>query len=200
MLPATTSNNSSSSSSRSSSAGDLIRPHMSSQQQQLSFQVIPMIPAAPTNLAMSFSHHHHMNNTLSYLPFRQLTSPSSFSSPIEFRPSRPPHSPGLWFILQASQTQTKEPYLPQLPKSYLRIKDGKTTVGLLLKYLVYKLKLDGEFEIEITCKGQQLLPFLSLQHVRDNIWNRPRNDVVFLNSSASSVDHLIMVLNYGRIA
>ncbi|OVA17394.1 hypothetical protein BVC80_1837g209 [Macleaya cordata] len=32
-----------------------------------------------------------------------------------------PHS-GIWFVLQASQNQSKEPFLPQIPKSYLRIK------------------------------------------------------------------------------
>ncbi|KAI3763443.1 hypothetical protein L2E82_13298 [Cichorium intybus] len=112
-------------------------------------------------------------------------------------PPRRPHS-GVWFILQASQNQTKEPYLPQVPKSYLRIKDGRMTVRLLIKYLVNKLKLDSEFEVEITCKGQQLLPFLTLQHVRDNIWNSTKNDVVFPQSS-TTIDHL-MLLNYGRIA
>nr|KAJ0214182.1 hypothetical protein LSAT_V11C400157270 [Lactuca sativa] len=95
-------------------------------------------------------------------------------------PPRRPHS-GVWFILQASQNQ-----------------DGRMTVRLLIKYLVNKLKLDSEFEVEITCKGQQLLPFMTLQHVRDNIWNSPRNEVVFPHSSAT-IDHL-MLLNYGRIA
>ncbi|KAF7839064.1 protein LAX PANICLE 2-like isoform X1 [Senna tora] len=36
-------------------------------------------------------------------------------------PPRRPHS-GIWFMLQASPTQAKEPFLPQIPKSYLRIK------------------------------------------------------------------------------
>ncbi|KAF8096544.1 hypothetical protein N665_0306s0002 [Sinapis alba] len=42
----------------------------------------------------------------------------------EFRvhdPPRRPHS-GLWFLLQASQFQEKEPFLPQVNKRYLRIK------------------------------------------------------------------------------
>ncbi|KAI3731393.1 hypothetical protein L1987_62581 [Smallanthus sonchifolius] len=124
--------------------------------------------------AVTFTDNQQYDN--SYLAFRPypLTSPSSSSSfsaslhqlpaasgppplRIGFRVVDPPprlHS-GVWFSLQASQTQTKEPYLPQVPKSYLRIKfdkmvlshrDGRTTVGLLIKYLVYKLNLDGEFE------------------------------------------------------
>ncbi|GJR04700.1 putative E3 ubiquitin-protein ligase/polycomb group RING finger protein [Tanacetum coccineum] len=61
-------------------------------------------------------------------------------------PPRRPHS-GVWFVLQASQNQAKEPYLPQIPKSYLRIKDGRMTVGLLIKYLVNKLGLGSESEL-----------------------------------------------------
>ncbi|ESQ34054.1 hypothetical protein EUTSA_v10009825mg [Eutrema salsugineum] len=69
----------------------------------------------------------------------------------EFRvldPPRRPHS-GLWFLLQASQFQEKEPFLPQVNKSYLRIKDGRITVRLLTKYLMKKLQLDSESEVNI---------------------------------------------------
>lgn len=52
-------------------------------------------------------------------------------------------------------------------------------------------------QVEITCKGQQLLPFLTLQHVRDNIWCS-RDPVTLLPDSTSS-DH-VMVLDYGRSA
>ncbi|GKU96241.1 hypothetical protein SLEP1_g9496 [Rubroshorea leprosula] len=112
-------------------------------------------------------------------------------------PPRRPHS-GIWFMLQASQNQVKEPFLPQIPKSYLRIKDGKMTVRLLMKYLVNKLRLDSESEVEITCRGQHLQPFLTLQHVRDNIWST-RDAVTLLPESSSPSDH-VMVLNYGRSA
>lgn len=131
------------------------------------------------------------------------------STSLEFKiidPPRRPHS-GIWFMLQASQNQSREPFLPQIPKNYLRIKDGKMTVRLLMKYLVNKLRLDSESEVEITCRGQQLLPFLTLQHVRDNIWST-RDAVTLLpessssspspsSSSSSTSDHL-MVLHYGR--
>ncbi|KAK8657316.1 hypothetical protein V6N13_035562 [Hibiscus sabdariffa] len=60
-------------------------------------------------------------------------------------PPRRPHS-GIWFMLQASRNQSKEPFLPQIPKSYLRIKDGKMTVRLIMKYLANKLRLDSESE------------------------------------------------------
>ncbi|XVF66713.1 hypothetical protein PTKIN_Ptkin10aG0059700 [Pterospermum kingtungense] len=91
-------------------------------------------------------------------------------------PPRRPYS-GIWFILQASQNQ-----------------DGKMTVRLLMKYLVNKLKLDSESEIEIRCRGQQLLPLMTLQHVRDQIWSS-RNPVTLLTET-SIADH-VMVLHYG---
>ncbi|KAE8736375.1 hypothetical protein F3Y22_tig00000002pilonHSYRG00153 [Hibiscus syriacus] len=60
-------------------------------------------------------------------------------------PPRRLHS-GIWFMLQASHNQAKEPFLPQIPKSYLRMKDGKMTVRLIMKYLANKLRLDSESE------------------------------------------------------
>ncbi|XP_076884062.1 uncharacterized protein LOC143533076 [Bidens hawaiensis] len=154
----------------------------------------------------------HLIRPLNYPP---VSSSSSFSGSSEqhgrsinvhrrlnvarvVNPPRRPHS-GVWFILQASQNQLKEPFLPQIPKSYMRIKDGRMTIGLLIKYLVNKLDLGSESEVEITCKGHQLLSLLTLQHVRDTIWNSPRNDVGFSVAprSSATMNHL-MVLNYGE--
>ncbi|XP_057773850.1 protein LAX PANICLE 2 [Salvia miltiorrhiza] len=118
--------------------------------------------------------------------------------PVDFRvvpPPRRPHS-GLWFMLQASHNQEREPFLPQISKSYLRIKDGRMTIRLVIKYLVNKLSLENESEIEIRCKGQRLLPFLTLQHVRDNIWSSPRDFITLLPNSSTT--HHIMVLHYAR--
>ncbi|KAG6490667.1 hypothetical protein ZIOFF_051977 [Zingiber officinale] len=41
---------------------------------------------------------------------------------------------------------TRVPLLPQIPRSYLRIKDGRMTIRLLIKYLVNKLGLEDESE------------------------------------------------------
>ncbi|KAL0648022.1 hypothetical protein Bca4012_046313 [Brassica carinata] len=76
-----------------------------------------------------------------------VAGPSSSFRVID--PPRRPHS-GIWFLLQASQNQTREPFLPQIPKSCLRIKDGKMTVRILMKYLVNKLRLDHETQIPCT--------------------------------------------------
>ncbi|PSS26998.1 E3 ubiquitin protein like [Actinidia chinensis var. chinensis] len=119
---------------------------------------------------------------------------------LDFRiidPPRRPHS-GIWFLLQASQNQARQPFLPQIPKSYLRIKDGRMTVGLLMKYLVMKLTLSSESEIEITCRGQQLEPFLTLQHVRDSIWSTRDAVTLLQDASASATDDHVMVLHYAR--
>ncbi|GMJ13105.1 hypothetical protein HRI_004979800 [Hibiscus trionum] len=125
-------------------------------------------------------------------PEIDVAGPSSDVTIID--PPRRPHS-GIWFVLQASQNQVKEPFLPQIPKSYLRIKDGKMTVQLLMKYLVNKLGLDSESEVEIRCRGQELQPHLTLQQVRDEIWSS--RDAVTLLPHTSTPHHL-MVLHYGR--
>ncbi|CAH9129679.1 unnamed protein product [Cuscuta epithymum] len=111
-------------------------------------------------------------------------------------PPRRQHS-GIWFSLQASQNQRKEPYLRQISKKYIRIKDGRMTILLVLKYLVNKLRLENESEIEITCRGQELLPSLTLQHVRDEIWMR--NYLLHPNLlTFVATNHHVMVLLYGR--
>ncbi|KAF3430928.1 hypothetical protein FNV43_RR25658 [Rhamnella rubrinervis] len=55
----------------------------------------------------------------------QIQSGMDVAGPsLDFRvvnPPRRPHS-GIWFMLQASQNQAKEPFLPQISKNYLRIK------------------------------------------------------------------------------
>ncbi|XP_043706859.1 protein LAX PANICLE 2-like [Telopea speciosissima] len=128
-------------------------------------------------------------------PGLDLAGPSSSSSDIRVIDAPPrPHS-GIWFVLQASQNQAKEPFLAQITKTFLRIKDGRMTVRLLMKYVVNKLRLDNESEVEIRCRGQELLPFWTLQHVRDTIW-RSRDSVTLLPDS-SAADH-VMILQYGR--
>ncbi|XP_039047745.1 uncharacterized protein LOC120188362 isoform X2 [Hibiscus syriacus] len=116
-------------------------------------------------------------------------------------PPRRPHS-GIWFMLQASENQAKEPFLPQIPKCYLRIKDGKMTVRSVMKYLVNKLNLDSESEVEIRCREEELQPSLTLQHVRDEIWSNTSRDGVALLPHTSTPPHHpnLMLLHYGRKA
>lgn len=107
----------------------------------------------------------------------------------------PRRQTGVWLVLQPAQNQEKEPFLPQIPKSYLRIKDGRMTVRLLMKYLADKLGLDDETQVVITCRGHQLPPSLTVQHVRDQIWGS-REAVELLPGSANT-EH-VMTLRYSR--
>ncbi|KAK4265094.1 hypothetical protein QN277_026192 [Acacia crassicarpa] len=173
--------------------------HHHSQYSNWAFAPFTM-PSSSSSSSFPLSSHHL---AASYFP-RPFHFPPGFHDDAsagpssDFRvvdPPRRPHS-GIWFMLQASPNQAKEPFLPQIPKSYLRIKDGRMTVRLLLKYLVNKLRLQSESEIEIRCRGQQLGPLLTLEDVRDNIWS-PMTPTLL--SDSSTTDH-IMVLYYGRCA
>ncbi|KAJ0971197.1 hypothetical protein J5N97_019156 [Dioscorea zingiberensis] len=82
--------------------------------------------------------------------------PGNMMNKVISPPLRPPA--GVWFILQAAKNQHlhdgwvvsfllecsgRGPSLPQISKSYLRIKDNSVTVRFLLKYLATKLGLAG---------------------------------------------------------
>lgn len=132
---------------------------------------------------------------------RAFYAPGSTASASGFDTIRvvlpPPVPAGVWFVLQAAPHQGREPFLPQIPRSYLRIKDGRMPVRLLIKYLVNKLGLEDESEVEITCRGRPLLPFMTLQHLRDSIWCQ-RDAVSPLVAPDMSTANHIMVLQYGR--
>ncbi|KAL3511490.1 hypothetical protein ACH5RR_030891 [Cinchona calisaya] len=181
--------------------------------QEINWQLANYIRPFPrTNLVSSITDVHPSPSLASLvvpvpvpvLPFQVHAGQGAATSSapgIDFRVIDPPprlHSAGIWFMLRAAQNQAKEPFLPQISKSFLRIKDGGMTMLLVIKYLVNKLKLKSESEVEIRCRGQQVEPFLTLHHVRDNIWIGP-NDVVTLLPDSSTADH-IMVLHYGRSA
>lgn len=121
-------------------------------------------------------------------------------------PPRP--QSGIWCMLQASQNQGMEPFLPQIPKRYLRIKDGRMHVRLLVKYLVKRLGLEDESQVQIACRGQQLPPCSTLQNVRDNVWRSSVDDTPMrtllplpdspITGDTSTNDQHIMLLHYYR--
>ncbi|CAO2181849.1 unnamed protein product [Urochloa humidicola] len=111
---------------------------------------------------------------------------------------------GLWLKLQAAPDQFREPVLPQIPKSYLRIKDSNVKVEVVMKYLAEKLGISGSsHQVELTCRGQLLHPFLLVKHVRDSIWcsTPPREEETVAErtgsrrSPAATTDH-VMTLCY----
>ncbi|KAM1172003.1 hypothetical protein ACFXTH_022290 [Malus domestica] len=75
----------------------------------------------------------------------------------------------IWFSLFASEHQEGFPPLPQLPSCYLRVKDGSFPASFLKKYLVKKLNLSSEDEVEVTLHGKPILPTLELHNLVD-LW------------------------------
>ncbi|GMJ08605.1 hypothetical protein HRI_004529700 [Hibiscus trionum] len=110
-----------------------------------------------------------------------------------------PHS-GLWFTLQ-SYTNRNGEALPQIPKAYIRVKDENVTVFMVKKYLVRKLGLPNEAEVEISCMGQRLSQTQTLKQVRDCVWLPSfLESESFHNYSLQSncVNNHLMPLYYGR--
>ncbi|KAG8054083.1 hypothetical protein GUJ93_ZPchr0001g32929 [Zizania palustris] len=107
-----------------------------------------------------------------FLPFaRPLRSPDDPRVRV-ISPPRRTEAAGLWLTLLADPDQVREPILPQIPKSYLRIKDSNVKVEVVMKYLASKLGLThSHLQVELTCRGQLLPPFLLVKNVRDSIWS-----------------------------
>ncbi|KAG0481950.1 hypothetical protein HPP92_010034 [Vanilla planifolia] len=59
----------------------------------------------------------------------------------------------IWLSLVSSVDQKGDKQLPQISTSYIRIKEGNIPVTFLQKYLVQKLNLASEAEVEISCRG-----------------------------------------------
>ncbi|KAF5738895.1 E3 ubiquitin protein ligase DRIP2-like [Tripterygium wilfordii] len=104
----------------------------------------------------------------------------------------------VWFSLVASEDQKGHAFLPQIPASYLRIKDGNMPVSFIQKYLMKKLDLTSEAEVEIKCMGQTVVPSLQLHNLID-LWlqatSTPERSSATIGSSARD---FVMVLTYAR--
>ncbi|XP_020205820.1 E3 ubiquitin protein ligase DRIP2 [Cajanus cajan] len=134
---------------------------------------------------------------------RVAASEMSASSPA------PPDAPGgkcnrknsaIWFSLVASEDQKGDVPLPQISACYLRIKDGTVPVSFIQKYLVKKLNLANETEVEIMCRGQPVLPSLQLHNLVD-LWFRTASTSKKIPASVgSSAKDFVMVLSYCRKA
>lgn len=106
----------------------------------------------------------------------------------------------IWFTLIASEDSFRKGGfpLPQISTSYLRIKDGKMPVSSIQKYLVKKLDLKSEAEVEILCRGQPVLPTQQLQNLVD-LWFRTASTAKKIPASVgSSAKDFVMVLSYCR--
>ncbi|KAG5539337.1 hypothetical protein RHGRI_019785 [Rhododendron griersonianum] len=105
----------------------------------------------------------------------------------------------IWFSLVASEDQEGDIPLPQISACYLRIKNGNLPVSFIQKYLVKKLDLTSEAEVEILCHGQPVLPTLQLQSLAD-LWLQMASTSkervpAYVGSSAKD---FVMALSYSR--
>ncbi|KAF1860864.1 hypothetical protein Lal_00000278 [Lupinus albus] len=104
----------------------------------------------------------------------------------------------IWFSLVASEDQKGDVPLPQISACYLRIKDGTVPVSFIQKYLVKKLNLANEAEVEIMCRGQPVLPSLQLHNLVD-LWFRTASTSKKIPATVgSSAKDFVMVLSYCR--
>ncbi|XP_039026197.1 protein LAX PANICLE 2-like [Hibiscus syriacus] len=110
-----------------------------------------------------------------------------------------PHS-DLWFTLH-SYTNRNGEALPQIPKAYIRVKDENVTIFMVKKYLVTKLGVSNEAEVEILCMGQRLLQTQTLKQVRDFVWMPSFVESESFHSyslQSNCVNNHLMSLFYGR--
>lgn len=104
----------------------------------------------------------------------------------------------VWFSLVASEDREGSAPLPQVPASYLRIKDGNMPVLLIQKYLMRKLDLTSETEVEIKCMGQPVAPSLRLYNLVD-LWLKTTATSERVSASiGSSAKDFVIVLAYAR--
>ncbi|KAK8952626.1 E3 ubiquitin protein ligase DRIP2 [Platanthera guangdongensis] len=103
----------------------------------------------------------------------------------------------VWLSLLSSSQQKGDLPLPQISAPYLRIKEGNVPVSSLQKYLVKKLNLANEDEIEIACRGQLVNPTLSLHDLIEQ-WLHHGPSQRVQTSVGTSAKDFIMVLTYMR--
>ncbi|CAN4113679.1 unnamed protein product [Withania somnifera] len=103
----------------------------------------------------------------------------------------------IWFSLVASEDQEGDAPLPQISVGYLRIKDGNIPVSFIQKYLMRKLKLSSEDEVEIRYMGQLIVPTLRLNSLID-MWLQTTTSERVPAIVGSSANDFVMVLAYAR--
>ncbi|KAG7970137.1 hypothetical protein I3843_07G066700 [Carya illinoinensis] len=128
---------------------------------------------------------------------RQLHSSSQVMLDVSGSKCNRRNSP-IWFSLVASEDRKADVSLPQISACYIRIKDGKMPVSFIQKYLVKKLDLTSETEVEIMCRGQPVVPSSQLQNLVD-LWFRTASTSKKVPASVgSSAKDFVMVLSYCR--
>ncbi|RVW96077.1 E3 ubiquitin protein ligase DRIP2 [Vitis vinifera] len=79
------------------------------------------------------------------------------------------------------------------------MRDGNLPVSFIQKYLVKKLDLTNEAEVEIRCQGEAVVPTLQLQKLVE-LWLRTASTSKRAATSVgTSAKEFVMVLTYTRV-
>ncbi|CAA0383389.1 unnamed protein product [Arabidopsis thaliana] len=73
----------------------------------------------------------------------------------------------VWFSLKPSKTQNIEMLLPPITACCIRVKDSNMTVSYLKKYLMVKLGLESEDQVEIWLRDEPVCSSLTLHNLVD---------------------------------
>ncbi|KAL8192089.1 hypothetical protein R6Q57_028210 [Mikania cordata] len=103
----------------------------------------------------------------------------------------------IWFHLVPSEEQEGEP-LGQIEGSYVRLKDGSIPVSIIQKFVMSKLKLGSEHEVELRCMGQTLVPTVLLGNLMD-MWlqKQPTSQTISVLVGSSAKEYM-MEISYAR--
>ncbi|MFS7930688.1 putative transcription factor C2H2 family [Helianthus anomalus] len=103
----------------------------------------------------------------------------------------------IWFHLVPSKEQEGEP-LGQIEGSFVRLKDGNIPVSVIQKFIVSKLKLGSEHEVELRCMGQPLVPTLLLGNLME-MWlqKQPTSQTISVIVGSSAKEYM-MEICYAR--
>ncbi|CAI9774374.1 unnamed protein product [Fraxinus pennsylvanica] len=123
------------------------------------------------------------------------TSPQTVLDAISIKRER--RNNPIWFSLVAADNQDGDTPLPQISASYLRIKDGSIPISFIQKYLMRKLDLTSEDEVEIKCMGKSVVPTLQLNNLID-LWLQSTSLEKVSATIGSSASDFVMILAYAR--
>ncbi|KAI7750251.1 hypothetical protein M8C21_015960, partial [Ambrosia artemisiifolia] len=103
----------------------------------------------------------------------------------------------IWFHLVPSAEQEGEP-LGQIEGSFVRLKDGNIPVSVIQNFVMGKLKLGSEHELELRCMGQLLVPTLLLGNLMD-MWlqKQPTSQKISVIVGSSAKEYM-MEISYAR--
>ncbi|KAJ6797100.1 E3 ubiquitin protein ligase DRIP2-like [Iris pallida] len=101
----------------------------------------------------------------------------------------------IWLSLLPTMDQNKDTTVPQTRSCYLRFKDGNLPVSFIQKYLVKKLDLPSETEVEIACRSQVVNSALTLNNLAD-LWMQSESPLRVRATLGNSAKDFVMVLNY----